>query len=57
MNNIEKEIRNLQKKIKKMMKEKNMIAKHIVRVISDMINDEWSQDKIEQIRDKRGGKK
>ena len=45
---IEVSIREIQKNIIKMKKDKKMIAK--MSIISDLINHEWSQDLIETIR-------
>jgi len=52
--NIENSIRELQKNIKKMLREKKMVC-DLQIVKSLLIDDEWGQDKIEKIRDEKGG--
>ncbi len=48
---IENRIKQLQKCIETQKKEKGMIAD--IKIIEDLINQEWKQDTIEKIRDER----
>lgn len=49
LKNIESSIREIQKSIMQTKKDKKMIAN--MRIISDLMKDEWKQDRIEKIRD------
>ena len=51
--NIEDEIRNIQADIIRIKKEKNMVAN--MGIVSAIIEDSWHQDRIEKIRDNKGG--
>ncbi len=48
---LEQEIRKLQKEIIQIKKEKNM--KPDIKIIKTLINEDWTQDRIEVIREKR----
>ncbi len=48
---IENRIKQLQNAIEVQKKEKGMVAD--IKIIEDLINQEWKQDTIEKIRDER----
>lgn len=55
LKNIESSIRNIQRSIIRMKKDKKMIVD--IGIISDLIENEWKQDRIEKIRDEKRGDK